>query len=193
MYKDKISKVAINLFSHYGIRGVSMSQIAGALQMSKKTLYEEFDNKEQLLLECLKNEKERIKKILTKTEQSATNSLELIVLTISDMYHYKSNFCPSFFKDIQNFEEANNQVMNLRAALYQKYMNYFQQGIKDGYFLTDYKYEAISSLFVDQLNSWNNTIPQQPYIVLAFLRGICTTKGIEILNNMSFSHINKEQ
>ena len=53
MSKDKILRTTVKLYAHYGIKGVSMSQIAGALQISKKTLYAEFGNKEDLLSACI--------------------------------------------------------------------------------------------------------------------------------------------
>lgn len=178
----------MNLFSNFGIKGVSMNQIAGALQMSKKTLYAEFENKEKLLSACMDNEKERVSKILYKIEQDAHNPLEIILLTISDMNHYRSNFCPAFFKDIQQFNEPYEKMNNFKASLHERYMMHFQQGVDEQYFLADYKYEPFASLLVDQLGNWNNV--QQPSIILAFVRGICTSKGAEALNSFCFPTTN---
>ena len=41
------------MFNSRGCRGVTMDDIAQALHMSKRTLYETFANKEELLAECL--------------------------------------------------------------------------------------------------------------------------------------------
>ncbi|NDV66602.1 TetR/AcrR family transcriptional regulator [Bacteroides sp. 224] len=183
MSKDKISKVAINLFSHFGIKGVSMSQIAGALQISKKTLYNVFENKEELLSVCLDYEKDRVTKILRKTEKEANSPIELLMLTLTDMFHYNANFCPAFFKDVQRFQEAYDKLVSFRIELHQLYMSYFHKGIEEGYFLPDFEYESIAALLVDQVNNWKNM--QQPYIMLAFLRGICTKKGMEELNQFT--------
>jgi len=51
--RKKIVETAMQMFNSRGIRGVTMDDIAAALRMSKRTLYETFANKEELLTECL--------------------------------------------------------------------------------------------------------------------------------------------
>ena len=51
--KEKIVETALQMFNSRGCRGVTMDDIAQALHMSKRTLYETFANKEELLAECL--------------------------------------------------------------------------------------------------------------------------------------------
>ena len=51
--RKKIVETAVELFSNSGIRGVTMDDIAAAMHISKRTLYETFANKEELLAECL--------------------------------------------------------------------------------------------------------------------------------------------
>ena len=52
--KGKILDKALQLFFANGIRAVKMDDIAKSLSISKRTLYELYDNKEILLFECLK-------------------------------------------------------------------------------------------------------------------------------------------
>ena len=49
----KIVEMAVQMFNTYGCKGVTMDQIAKAMHISKRTLYETFDSKEALLMECL--------------------------------------------------------------------------------------------------------------------------------------------
>lgn len=51
--KEKIIETALQMFSSRGCRGVTMDDIAQAMHISKRTLYETFSNKEELLAECL--------------------------------------------------------------------------------------------------------------------------------------------
>lgn len=51
--RKKIVDTAIDMFNKYGCKSVTMDQIASTLHISKRTIYENFDNKETLLLECL--------------------------------------------------------------------------------------------------------------------------------------------
>lgn len=180
MLRNKILKVAIDLFSRYGIKGVSMNQIASALQISKKTLYLEFDNKEDLLIECLNYEEERLKLIFSNTDKEAGNPLERLILNMSNMYHYRSSFCPAFFRDLQRYPDAQDRFIDEKSTLQKLYVKYFREGVEEGYFQGDFEYETIASLFTEQLGDWNNV--QQPYIIITFLRGICTEKGLNVLN-----------
>lgn len=177
----------MSLFARYGIKGVSMNQIATALQMSKKTLYAEFENKEEMLSECLKYEKVRMQKLIEKNEEEAQNPLEALILGMSTMFHYRSTLCPAFFRDLQRYMEAQDIVLATKAKSHDLYMKYFNQGIEEGYFQSTFEYEAIASLFIEQLGDWNNL--QQPYIILTFLRGVCTEKGLEVLNHFTLLNI----
>lgn len=49
----KIVETALRMFNSRGLKGVTMDDIASELHMSKRTLYETFENKEELLSECL--------------------------------------------------------------------------------------------------------------------------------------------
>lgn len=51
--REKIVETALQMFNTRGCRGVTMDDIAQAMHMSKRTLYETFANKEELLAECL--------------------------------------------------------------------------------------------------------------------------------------------
>lgn len=171
------------LFSRYGIKGVSMNQVATALQMSKKTLYAEFGNKEEMLLECLKYEEVRIRKLIEKVEEETQNPMEALILALSNMFHYRSTFCAAFFKDMQRYMEAQDILLSTKDKLLDLYMKYFNEGIKEGYFQSGFEYETIASLFIEQLGGWDNL--HQPYIIFTFLRGVCTEKGIEVLDRFS--------
>ena len=53
--KERIINCSIELFGRYGIKGVTMGAIASELGISKRTLYEHFTCKKQLLEECMMN------------------------------------------------------------------------------------------------------------------------------------------
>ena len=52
--KDRILSTAMADFAARGIRAVKMDDIANALSISKRTLYEVYENKEDLLFEGIK-------------------------------------------------------------------------------------------------------------------------------------------
>lgn len=49
--KERILTVAMQAFKQHGIRNVRMDDIATTLAISKRTIYETYSNKEELLLD----------------------------------------------------------------------------------------------------------------------------------------------
>ena len=60
MIKEQIINTAFDLFSQYGIKSVSMDDVAKAAGISKRTLYESFEDKETLLIEGIDHNSESL-------------------------------------------------------------------------------------------------------------------------------------
>jgi len=190
MSKEIIIKNALNLFANFGIKGVSMSQIAESLRISKKTLYVYFNNKEELLCACLDIEYENISDILKNIEKQAKDPVHSIVLLAFNFNQSRSFFCPAFYKDIQHFYHANCKLIEMQKYMQQKFIYYFQKGIKDGFFQPESNYEVIVSVFTEQIllaneNQSKISHPSHKAILfLTFLRGLSTEKGISMLEKL---------
>ena len=59
--QENIISTALSLFIEHGIKEVKMDDIATRLSISKRTIYEIFKDKEQLLFEALKLQQERMR------------------------------------------------------------------------------------------------------------------------------------
>lgn len=53
--RNRILKAAMTEFLHKGVKSVKMDDIANTLAISKRTLYEIYSNKEELLLEAVRH------------------------------------------------------------------------------------------------------------------------------------------
>lgn len=190
MNRELILKTTINLYAHYGIKGVSMGQIAGALRISKKTLYAEFGSKEELLCDCLEYEKNRVVKILQSTETSINNPVETIIMMINNLFQYKFYFCPAFHKDILRFRKATVKIENSFGKLEERYNAYFEQGKQEGYFIPDNDYGTISYMLVELLSVIKSS--NRSILVYTFLRGLCTDKGMDTIDKLMPTDMNKE-
>ena len=74
--RGKVVKSAMKLFRQKGIKDVTMDDIAHSLTMSKRTLYELFEDKESLLLYCIKTEGLWQRDRLRECVKNAANVLE---------------------------------------------------------------------------------------------------------------------
>ena len=76
--RQRVLAVAARAFAVHGIRNVRMDDIAGSLSISKRTLYELFTDKEQLLLEIMLEHHREMHLYIAEVASRAENALEVI-------------------------------------------------------------------------------------------------------------------
>ena len=179
MLKEKIIQTAVAFYSRYGIKSVSMNQIANAMSISKRTIYENFENKEELLIGCLEFGTEKLRETVEETEKQSKSAIETFTAICTSVFRYTGSFCPSFYKDIVRYPDAANKLDEYKDFFKEECRYYFSKGVEEGCFLPDQNYEFITSLFVDQLHQMK--LEHQTSMVHTLLRGICTEQGLEEL------------
>src|SRR5208283_2886124 len=84
--RQRITAAARELFRDQGYEKTTMEEIARAVPMSKATLYTEFNNKEEVLLEICRNHidemNDRMAMIVEATEQDCLSALKTMLLTL---------------------------------------------------------------------------------------------------------------
>ena len=90
MKKEDILKAAKELFSVYGDKKVSMNEIAEKANVTKKTIYSYFKDKEDLFKQILSNEMENMKTIIEKNEKKDIPYFERIHYAIYELTKYKN-------------------------------------------------------------------------------------------------------
>ena len=129
--KENIMAVALHLFAQNGYEAVSVSQIAGALGMTKGALYRHYENKRDIFLHIVKRmeqqdgeqarENEVPEESIEKTPEEYQNvSLEDFVGYSKSMFEYwtEDDFASSFRKML-TLEQFRNEEMQ---KLYQQYL-----------------------------------------------------------------------
>ena len=71
---------AFDLFSEHGIKNVSMDDIAHNASISKRTLYELFEDKETLLTECINLSYTKMRLSMKRLESEPITALEVALL-----------------------------------------------------------------------------------------------------------------
>ena len=100
--KERIIKQAGELFYQYGIKSVSMDDLASSLGISKRTLYENFKDKEDVLLSYLISIRDyRNDRIVELIEQSS-NIVEVFLYFI-DFHKNKKMPSTKFYEDIYKY------------------------------------------------------------------------------------------
>ena len=78
--KERIIATATEAFTTKGIKSITMADIAAALGISKRTLYEVFEDKETLLREVILKNQEDKNEFLENLLAESTNVLEVILV-----------------------------------------------------------------------------------------------------------------
>lgn len=110
MIKEQIINTAFDLFSQYGIKSVSMDDVAKAAGISKRTLYESFEDKETLLIEGIDHNSESLGQYLTGLEKEPFNALEVILLFYEEMMKNPRWFNEKFYEDLKKYPKAQQKI-----------------------------------------------------------------------------------
>ena len=95
--KDRIIETASEAFTAHGIKSITMDDIAASLGISKRTLYEVFQDKESLLTQCILKRQEEMNAFLAETLANSKNVLEVILVcyqrSIETFHRTNKRFC----------------------------------------------------------------------------------------------------
>ncbi len=188
--KQKILDTSMTLFKEKGIKAVRMDDIATAMAISKRTLYEIYSNKEDLLFECLRNENETLTRKIAEYAMSAENEMAVVAYFIKLRLRDLGSINPLFFTEMEKygrilaFFKRNSEK---QAARSQEFM---RKGIEHGFFRDDLNYDIINRMGDAAMNYVMRTRLYEKYklneifhtFVIVFLRGCCTEKGLKYLD-----------
>ena len=197
--KERILIAAINLFHKNGIRCVKMDDIANELKISKRTLYEIYSNKEELLFEVVRHDKQREKRRMDEIAKTGLNVINIVIEICRFRIEEFSRINPLFFEEIHKYPELLAYVRNLHEERECDVHAFIQRGIDEGLFFSNVNYDIVRTLTVALQHSIMNQYLYKKYDVkelahvgiLFFIRAYCTLKGVKLLdeelNSLSLS------
>src|SRR5215475_6187544 len=106
MTKERILEKAHELFMRYGVRSVSMDDIAAQLGMSKKTLYQYYTDKEELVDAVLSTLLEENRKQCLECRQKSENAVHEVLQALDMMQQMFTNMNPSIVFDLEKYHPA---------------------------------------------------------------------------------------
>ena len=195
--RELILRTALEQFTSRGIKDVKMDDIASMLSISKRTIYELFNDKEQLLFEALKLHNEKILQEGKQIVRKASHTLE-IILNLYDKYvDILSNINKKFFTDLKKYPDICKSKRHNEEQNDKKFVAWIEMGRKEGLFREDANLEIFSyilrqnleTIFTVNMDSEKNELSKFPTrelgrtLIVFYLRGISTPKGQEIIEN----------
>ena len=208
LQKCIINKATL-LFSKFGIKSITMDFIASELGISKRTLYENFKNKDALIIACLEQTREQYHKQFIHISESDTNTIVKLVHYYEVIADFYNNTSRSFQLDVERMHsKVNEEYKNSRnkSILYTRKL--LRCGVEEGVIRADIDIDISSYLYNDQMEWFRRSkdIYKLEYkisdilknVVFIFIRGIATEEGNRILetilknkNSNIYENINK--
>lgn len=187
--RDKIITTAMEAFAQKGIRQVKMDDVAKELGISKRTLYEIFDKKEDLLYEGVKFYLGDRRTQMEVKAQECKNVMEIILQAYKLKVEEFRQTNPCFYTDLVKYPKVARYLAQQNQQMLTNMTKFIERGIEEGYFRKEVNPELVARLF-DALGKY--VMEQQLYclytiediftnLVFVTIRGICTEKGIEVI------------
>ncbi len=191
--KERIIRKASELFCQYGIKSVSMDELASSLNISKRTIYETFKDKVEILLSVLSEMKARRKAEFESLVSDASNVIEVFIAII-EIHQTALACCDRFYDDIHRYyPKASRFIHDVNRENNRRLRSFFKSGIEQGYVRDDLNVEVAAFLveestftyvFASLIEKPGFTYDELLHTIMTnFLRGISTAKGIEIIDD----------
>lgn len=148
--KEKILIKSEELFLKYGLRSVSMDDIANTLGMSKKTLYNYFDNKRDLInnviISYITREKEFTEDILGKS----LDAIDEILSIARHVIQFLKKMKPTIMYDLQKYYPNSWKLIQTLHLSYieDTIKKNIEKGISAGLYRKNLDTSIISKLYV---------------------------------------------
>ena len=189
--KAIILPMAREAFRLHGIRAVKMDDLAASLKMSKRTLYETYQNKEALLIDVLRLTMEEHHAVMQEFKEHNNDVMDLIIEHFRIQTENYAETNPLFFKDLKFYPDLTDKFRDIEKYNEEKTMEVFARGIEEGYFRPEVNYEFIAkvgrqfSIIFRTQEDFSQYDMHEVFIsfVCTLLRGICTEKGIAKLDS----------
>lgn len=191
--RDKIISQSETLFMRYGIKSVTMDDIARHIGVSKKTLYQFVENKADLIQQIfevhIKEEKEALAVLSTDSKNALEEILGLAKMVIQEL----REMSPKVMYDLQKYYRESWQMMQSlhEGHIYQIIKANLERGMEEGLYRRDLNADIIAKLYVgkNSLVVDEDIFPLKYYkkenlykqYIAYHIHGIASPKGLELL------------
>lgn len=202
-HKEKILQGSKELFRRFGIRNITMDEIAKQLGISKKTIYQEFPDKDSLVHSLMITDLERYHLEFEKIYADSENLVDEVFTIMKKMSEIYTNCNPILFYDLEKHYPKTWKAFS--DFKFKFILNHVEQSIekgkKDGLVRQDVDARILSLLRIEEITmaTAGTVFPLDKFSILEvqlaltehFLYGICTLKGHKLVNK--YKKLNEDE
>ncbi|MDP2386025.1 MAG: TetR/AcrR family transcriptional regulator [Bacteroidota bacterium] len=198
--EEKIIKGAEELFFRFGVRSVTMDDIAKHLGMSKKTIYQCYKDKDEMVFKLMQVQVQQHEEVFGGIQKNSTNVIEEVFEIMKEISSYLSRINPLLMYELQKYyPKAWALFKGLKENFIQKMVESSINGGKEqGIVRQDTDTKILSRLRMEEVEmAFNpavyppdkfNHVEVQMALTEHFLYGICTLKGHKLINKYKQIH-----
>jgi AcrR family transcriptional regulator len=202
--KERILQKAHELFNRYGIRSVSMDEIAAQVGMSKKTVYQYCVDKDELVCAVFSGIMTHNQHQCQVDRSYAENALHEVFLAFDMMQEMFAEMNPSVLYEMEKYHPgAFEQFKKYRDGfLYQMIRHNLERGIEEGLYrpeidvdvLTRYRIHSMMLAFSAEVfpNNRTHLVHIEQQLLDVFLYGLATTKGQKLIQKYKNQRTKKQ-
>lgn len=191
--KQRIQKTAHDLVMQYSIRSVSMDDIAASLGMSKKTIYQYFKDKDELVESVVEDVIHTNQCICNQDKEKADNAVHELFLVMEMMVEMFKTMNPSILFDMQKYHPAAFKKFQTHRNeyLYNMCKQNLERGIREELFRPEINVDTMARYRVEtMLTAFNpefqrsvkqSLLDIEKEIIIHYLFGLVTMKGYKMV------------
>ncbi len=189
--RSKVIAYAMNEFYNRGVKAVKMDEISQGLHVSKRTLYEIFGDKEELLLAGMAAQREEERLALERYVMAGfRNVIDIISFVYKQQIKRNGRVGVVFFEEIHKMPRIVEFLKKHHDTEREESKRFFEDGVKEGLFRGEVDYTlmmevgriAMEEIMHRQLYKEHSMQELFDNYFMIIIRGICTQHGLELLN-----------
>jgi AcrR family transcriptional regulator len=202
--KERILKGAEELFLKYGVRSVSMDDIARHLSISKKTIYQYFVDKDEIVTQVTSNHLAQTKAGFDQLTSASKNALDELMRIQMFMKKNMQDMNPALLFDLRKYHPkawaawSEHKNKEIRESVVRN----LKQGIEEGLYRSNLNPEILAILRIESIQ-WlydGQIVPSDKYkmgdvqvqMLDHFMYGLLTDKGRKLYEKHKQEPINLE-
>lgn len=191
--QEKWLRRIAELFLRYGIKSITMDDVARELGISKKTLYQFVENKNDLVLKVMELHVEGEKKECVDQATHSANAVEEMLKVMESNNQQMAQMKSNIVYDLQKYHhEAWEKIQEfIQGFLYGVVRANLERGVREGLYRPDFDVDIVAKLHITlSLQLFDERLfPQHGYpkeklfqeYIMHYLYGITSERGLQLL------------
>ena len=192
--KDRILKGSEELFFKYGIKSITMDDIAKHLGISKKTIYQFYSDKNEVVETLMTQRMKANECEFRQIAEKSSNVIEEVFEMMKNLGLMLSQMNPNLFYDLQKYHPNSWKIFKQfkEECIERMVEESVKRGMKQGLVRKDINTKIIARMRMEEVEMGFNPqafppdkfkiVDVQLALLEHFLHGICTLKGHKLIN-----------